>query len=280
MHSKRSQMHTKSVFSMRPIRAGIVGTGYIADFHARAIRAVRGVELVSVCDVNLSNARSFANNWGVPAAAFGSLDTMIKDQRLDAVHVLVPPDQHYSLASTALRSGLHVLLEKPMCVSPQEADELLAIASNSGLRLGVNHNMLYSGAYRRLRDLVHSGQLGPLDYVSINHFLELAPIRLGPFNAWMLRAPENVILEIGPHLLSAVLDIAGMPDDISVTADRGVNLPNRAHVLRRWRVHTTVGRIAVDVHINLGPGFSQRTINVHGMLGSATVGFRCQHMYF
>ena len=273
MHPKRSQMHATSISSMRPIRVGIVGTGYIADFHARAIRAARGVELVSVCDVNLSNARSFATDWGVPAAAYGSLEPMIKDQQLDAVHVLVPPDQHYSLGSTALQSGLHVFLEKPMCVSPEEADELLVIARNSGLRLGVNHNMLYSGAYRRLRDLVHSGHLGPLDYVSVNHFLELAAIRLGPFNTWMLRAPENVILEIGPHLLSAVLDIAGMPDQISVTADRGVNLPNRAHVLRRWRIHTTVGRIAVDVHINLGPGFSQRTINVHGMLGSATVDF-------
>ena len=61
MYPKRTQLRATSISSKRPIRVGIVGTGYIADFHARAIRAARGVELVSVCDVNLSNASSFAS---------------------------------------------------------------------------------------------------------------------------------------------------------------------------------------------------------------------------
>ena len=269
-------LHRKlSVLTRRnpqPIRAAIIGTGYIADFHAHAIRQAEGVELVSVCDANLRSAQSFAVNWEVPAA-FDSVESMVRDQRLDSVHVLVPPDRHHSLARTILQSGVHVFLEKPMCISVEQAEDLLTLARDNGLRLGVNHNMLYAGAYRRLRDAVRSNALGPLDHVSFNHFLELGQIRFGPFNSWMLRAPENVMFEIGPHLLSALLDLVGAPDEMSVTADRPVDLPGGAYILRRWRVHATVGRTAVDININLGPGFSQRTIAARGLLGSATVDF-------
>jgi ornithine cyclodeaminase/alanine dehydrogenase-like protein (mu-crystallin family) len=74
----------------QPIRAGIVGTGYIADFHAHAIRQLEGVELVSVCDASLGSARSFAARWGVEGA-FDSVESMLQHQRLDCIHVLVPP---------------------------------------------------------------------------------------------------------------------------------------------------------------------------------------------
>src|SRR5436853_593360 len=103
----------------RPLRAGIVGTGYIAQFHARAIRAVSGVELISVCDANLRSAQSFAAKFGI-TNAYDSLAAMLRDEKLDSIHVLAPPDRHHSLAELALQSGVHVFLEKPMCVSVDE----------------------------------------------------------------------------------------------------------------------------------------------------------------
>ena len=258
-------------FDLQPVRAALVGTGYIAHFHAQALSQTEGVRLVSVCDFNLSSAESFGAAWRVPA--FNSLEAMLQTQEIDAVHVLVPPDHHYPLAKLALLAGVHVFIEKPMCSSVQQADDLLELARNSGLHIGVNHNMLYAGPYQQLRKSVHSGALGPLDYININHFLELAPIRVGPFNSWMLREPGNVFLEIGPHLLSIVLDLVGEPEEIAAVVDREVILPGGANVFRRWRVRTTVAGTAVDINVNLGPGFSNRTVNVHGLLGSATVDF-------
>ena len=166
-----------------------------------------------------------------------------------------------------------MFLEKPMCTSADQADDLLRMVLDSGLKLGVNHNFLFSGAYQRLRKIVHSGTIGPLDHVAFNHFFELPQIRFGPFDAWMLRAPGNAILEIGPHLVSALLDIVGSPDDLTASADGKIILPGGAQVFRRWRIHATVGRTAVDININLGPGFSQRTINVRGQNGSAMLDF-------
>ena len=252
--------------------AGIVGAGYIASFHARAIRGMKDVELVGVCDTNLSGAKAFSTDWGVPAA-FGSVEEMLRNRRLDAVHVLAPPDQHHTIAQAALRSGAHVFLEKPMCVSVAEAEGLLQIARDRRLEVGVNHNFLYSAAYEHLRNTVHSGAIGPLDYVALNHFFELPQIRFGPFDTWMLRDPGNVILEVGPHLVSAMLDLVGKPEQLAVTADREVALPEGARVYRRWRIHATIGRTAVDININFGPGFNQRTITVRGRNGSAALDF-------
>jgi predicted dehydrogenase/nucleoside-diphosphate-sugar epimerase len=253
-------------------RAAILGTGYIAEFHARAIRTLPDVELVSVCDTNLRRAQSFAAEWGVPTA-FDSLQPMLADQRIDAVHVLTPPDLHCSLAKSALHAGANVFLEKPMCTSVPEVEELLEIAGARSLLVGVNHNFLFSGAYKILREAIHSGALGLLDYVSFNYLYELGPVRLGPFDSWMFQAPENVLLEVGPHLISALIDLVGPPDSLSVTTDRTVKLPNGAHVIRRWRIQMTAGRTALDININLGPGFNQRTIFARGLLGSAILDF-------
>ncbi len=253
-----------------PIRTAIVGTGYIAEFHARAVSGVKGAELIAVCDANLRSARSFASSWRVPEA-FDLVESLLRKQPVDCVHVLVPPDAHYAVTKAALLSGAHVFLEKPMCTSAAEADELMALARARGLRLGVNHNFLFAGAYQRLRAAIRAGDLGPLDHVSINHFFELGPIRTGPFDIWMLREPGNAILEIGPHLLSVLLDLVGAPDSLSVTADRDIDLPGGGHVFRRWLIRATVGRTAVDINVNLGPGFGQRTIHARGLTGAATV---------
>ena len=261
---------SKSV--LRPIRAAIVGTGFISDYHALGIREADGVELTGVCDTNLKAAEVFATNWSVPAA-FNSLDTLLKKQEVDSVHVLAPPDLHHRLAKTALEAGAHVLIEKPMCVSVEQAKDLNAVARRGGLQLAVSHNMLYTDAYQRLRELVRSRVLGPLNHVIINHFLELGQLRFGPFDTWMLRSPGNMFLEIGPHLVSALIDLVGTPNDIVATADRRVNLPGGAYVFSRWRISATVGHTAVDINLNVGPGFPQRTITVRGILGSAMVDF-------
>ncbi|HKH27745.1 MAG TPA: Gfo/Idh/MocA family oxidoreductase, partial [Sphingomicrobium sp.] len=260
-------MYARNLAVGGSIRAAIVGAGYIADFHARAIKAAHAVELAAVCDVNATAVEAFAKSWGVPA--YTSLEAMLSEQCLDVVHVLVPPDLHHKIAKTALEAGVSVLLEKPMCVSAHETRDLLAIAKATGLTVGVNHSMLFEGAFQRLRDHVRRGDLGPLDHVTINYFAELPFIRFGPFGNWMLREPGNALLEIGPHPISGLVDLIGVPDEIQVTADRDILLPGGARAYRRWRIQALAGRIAADVNIELGPGFPQRTVAVHGLLGAA-----------
>lgn len=263
---------TRLSSTRRPIRTAIVGTGYIADFHARAIRNTEGVELVCACDPDIERAQSFARNWSIPLAS-ESLDAMIRDTKIDCVHILTPPDVHFSLAKAAVQRGIHVFLEKPMCTSVAEADELVAVANQMGVYLGVSHNFMFTDAFERLRRLVNSNALGPIDQITFNYLYELGQIRNGPFESWMLRAPGNVILETGPHLISALLEIVGNIVTGTVIADRRVTLSNGRDIYRRWRVQAEADRTAIDLNVNFGPGFPQRTIFVRGLLGTATADF-------
>jgi nucleoside-diphosphate-sugar epimerase len=86
----------------------------------------------------------------------------------------------------------------------------------------------------------------------------------------MLRAPGNVVLETAPHLFSILLDLVGVPSQVTALADREVTIPGGSRVFRRWRVQATAGRVAVQVNLNFGPGFNERTISVHGLTGTAT----------
>jgi nucleoside-diphosphate-sugar epimerase/predicted dehydrogenase len=260
-------LNAPTIMTGSRLRAAIVGTGYIADFHARGIQNAGNVELVAVCDANANVAEAFGAAWSVPA--YSDLKELLSNQCVDVLHVAVPPDLHFGLAKTALEAGVSLFLEKPMCVSAEETSELLAMAASRGLAVGINHSMLFEGAFRRLRDHVRAGRLGPLDHLTFNYFAELAFIRLGPFNNWMLREPGNVLLEIGPHPISGLIDLVGVPDEITATAEGGIVLPGGARVYRRWSIKARAGRVAADINIDLGPGFPQRVIAARGLTGAA-----------
>ena len=116
-----------------------------------------------------------------------------------------------------------------MCTSVAEAEDLLEIACGRRLKIGVNHNFLNSAAYERLREIVRlrakSDHSTTLHSITSSNFPRL---RFGPFDSWMLRAPGNVILEVGPHLVSAMLDLVGEPEHLFVSADREVTAARRS----------------------------------------------------
>jgi predicted dehydrogenase len=253
-------------------KVGILGAGYIADWHLKALRAVRGAHAVAVCDQNLERAQSVAQRYGL-AEVYPDIDSMLAAGRLDAVHVLLPPDRHFSAADQLLRAGVHVFLEKPACTNPLDCVRLSELAASKGRSIGVGHNFLFASVYERLRDDVRAGLLGPLSEVSIIWHKELAPLRSGPFGAWMLREPGNLMLEIGPHSIGHLLDLVGEPDTLAVETDRPVELPNSTRLPRRWWVRGTRGETQFDLHFNLGVGYPEHRIHVRGLAGSATADF-------
>jgi predicted dehydrogenase len=90
-----------------------LGTGYIADWHTKALSTIPGVSLVAVCDKDLSRTQAFGHRYGV-ARSYESLDAMLIDGELalDAVHVLLPPNLHARAASALIERSMHVLLDQ------------------------------------------------------------------------------------------------------------------------------------------------------------------------
>jgi predicted dehydrogenase/nucleoside-diphosphate-sugar epimerase len=250
-------------------RVGILGTGYIAEYHAKALATLPQVELSAVCDRARARAQAFADRFGV-ARVHDSIESMLAAGGLDALHVLLPPDLHAPAARAALEAGVHVLTEKPMCERAEEGEALLRLAEARGLRLGVGHNFLFSGPYERLRRDVRLGLLGPLDHVAITWHRELPQVTQGPFDAWVLRDPGNVMLEIGSHGVAHLLDLVGRPESVEVRHELPIELPSGRTFHRRWQVEARRGRVAAELRFSFLPGFAEHSVHARGLFGSAT----------
>jgi len=250
-------------------RVALLGAGYIADWHAKCLKSVAGVELVAVCDRVRERAEALAEKYGI-AKTYASLEAMLQAERLDAVHVLLPPDLHFAAASAVMEAGVSVFLEKPMCESANRCEELVRLAAERRVYLAVGHNFLFSRPWEQLRRDVLSGILGRVDQITITWNRFLPQSALGPFDIWMLRDPRNIMLETGSHLVAHMLDLVGEPDEMEARAGNPIQLPTGRSFYRRWQVSAVKGPAAIGIECSFVPGFAEYNIHVRGSLAAAT----------
>lgn len=254
------------------MRTGLIGAGYIATRHASAVQADPKATLVAVCDVSPVVAREFGDALGV--AHFTSVEDLIASGTCDIVHILTPPHTHAPLAIQCLKAGLNVLLEKPMALSVEEADAILAAEAASGKRLALCHNFLGLPSYTRLKQLIADGQVGRIDMVEVNWRFPLPVLRSGPYGLWMLQAPRNLLFEIGPHLFAFATDLAGELTDMQLSLGKPITLPGSLGERHQsWRVLAKAGAIDVAINISLVEGVDDRSVTVRGTGAIARVDF-------
>jgi nucleoside-diphosphate-sugar epimerase/predicted dehydrogenase len=253
-------------------RVAILGAGYISEFHIAAIRRLPDAELVAICDVNEALAQQTATSFGIPAV-YGSLETMLAAGKLNVVHVLTPPQTHAVTAKMIAAAGVDVFIEKPMCHTVAACQELRTVADAAGAAVGVGHNFLYYPIYERLVDDVRSGRLGQIDQVEIVWNKYLGQVRGGPFGAFMLAAPTNILFEVAPHSFAHSLHLVGMPDRLTVDVRDKVVLPTGKDFFRKWDVHGTVGEVSVRLRFSFIDGYPEHYIHVRGSNAVAHVDF-------
>jgi len=145
---------------------GIIGPGEIAGRSvAPALAKVAGSQLHSVCGRNLAATQAFAEKWGA-AKAFNSLDDFLADTSLDAVYIATPNNVHADQAVRTAQAGKHVLCEKPMATSVADAQRMIEACKASKVKLGVVFQNRYHAAHVRTREVVASGTLGEIQFVS------------------------------------------------------------------------------------------------------------------
>jgi nucleoside-diphosphate-sugar epimerase/predicted dehydrogenase len=254
-------------------RVALVGAGYIADYHARAVRALGDAELVGICDLAGARAERFAAAHRIEGGGFTELPRMLAELRPDAVHVLTPPNLHLEPCTQVLQAGADVLVEKPMCHTVAECDALAATARETGRALGVSHNFLFFPAYERLMGDLESGRFGELDQVDIVWNKELGQLRGGPFGAWMLADPRNILFEVAPHCFAHAVHLVGNPDDVQVRALDPFTLPTGGIFYRRWEILAWVGVTTVRIRLSFVPGYPEHYVHVRGWSGAGHVDF-------
>ena len=135
---------------MGKLRAAVIGVGYLGRYHAEKYAACEGVELVGVADINEARASEIAARHGCRAVT----DFRELLPGADLVSVVVPTDEHYAIASACLAAGRHVLVEKPITRTLEEADALVELAAARGLRLAVGHLERFNPAFVELRAML------------------------------------------------------------------------------------------------------------------------------
>lgn len=257
--------------SSTSIKVGLLGAGYILQAHAKALRELPHVSIHAICDLSRSRAKQATDQYGAQHV-FTSIEDLARSD-CDAVHVLLPPGLHAAAAAKLLQSGKHVFLEKPMAIGLAECRQLVNISRAKRVRLGVNHNFLFVPAYEELRERVHDGRLGRVDHVTVNWLFGLGLLQAGPYNNWMLKSPENLLFELGPHLAGFVLDLMGPPEVLQAIASHPIDLPGRQRVYRHWNAVGSAGGSSFALNLSLSPGQPDRSVHVRGHAASGSVDF-------
>ncbi len=204
-------------------RVGVVGAGALGYHHIRLLRDLPGIRFAGFYDLRADRARAVAAELSVPA--FGSYDELM--DAVDALTVVVPTPAHFDVARVALQRGLHLLIEKPLATTVEEADQLLAAARQSGAVLQTGHVERFNRAVRAALPLVE----GP-------RFIESD--RLAPFTP--RGADVAVVLDLMIHDIDLVRTL--MPDRVSDVAAVGVPLLTASVDIANARLTFASGAVA------------------------------------
>lgn len=145
---------------MKTIRTAIFGTGFMGRVHLEAVRRVEFVEAAAIAGRNEESARKLGASFSV--AAMKDYREILRDPTIDAVHICTPNAQHYPMTKDALQAGKHVICEKPLTTTVAEAQELVSLAAQQGLRNCVCHNLRYYPMVQQMRRLREAGELGEI----------------------------------------------------------------------------------------------------------------------
>jgi predicted dehydrogenase len=174
------------------INLAVVGYGYWGPNIVRNVMERPELELWGLCEMNPERVAKFSARYpGVRTTA--DFDEVLADPTVDAVSIATPPATHYPLAKRALMAAKHVLIEKPLATSTADAEALAELAGSRGLILMPGHTFLYSPAVNKVRELIESGELGEI------YFVTSSRMNLGIYQ------PDGVVNDLAPHDLSILL---------------------------------------------------------------------------
>jgi predicted dehydrogenase len=202
----------------KPLRAAVIGVGYLGRFHAQKYAALgaagEGVVLVGVVDAHVETAQRVAQELGV--AAFSDYRELLAGDRIDLVSVASTTESHHAVARECLAAGVHVLAEKPITVTVAQADELIALADAKKLVLQVGHLERFNPAWLAVKD-------------KITRPVFIEAHRMAPFKARGIDV--SVVLDLMIHDLDLILPLVASPvtdlraSGVSVLTD-GIDIAN------------------------------------------------------
>ena len=232
---------------MRTVRVGVIGCGYWGPNLVRNFARHPHSQVEAVCDARYERAARLGGEYRVPMITDRPND-LLRAPELDLVVIATPSCTHHPLVKAALEAGKHVLVMKPLATRVADAEALCQLAERQGLLLAVDHTFVFTGAVRRMKQLIQAGDIGDL------YYFDSVRINLGLF-----QTDVNVVWDLAPHDV-AIMDYLIGQEPIAVSATGashgGSPTENIAYVTVRYQ-----GSLIGHVHVNwLAPAKVRRTI--------------------
>ncbi len=207
---------------MDRVRLAVIGIGNIGNLHLGNIEQQPKVELTAVCDIVPEKAKAAAERYGVKA--YFESNALLADKVCDAVIIGTPHYFHTTIGIAAMKSGHHVLVEKPISVHKADCERLIAAHTDKALVFAAMFNQRTDPAYQKIRDMVKSGELGKLlrvNWIITNWFRPQAYYDSGGWRATWKGEGGGVLLNQCPHNLDLLQWIVGMPLSVRGFCDIG-----------------------------------------------------------
>jgi predicted dehydrogenase len=242
---------------MPPVGLAVIGAGYWGPNLVRSAQATPEFSLQWLCDLDIDRARRVLGPRSTVAST-SSFEEVLADPEVAAVAIATPAATHFDLVRAALEAGKHVLVEKPLTSTVAEGRKLAEMADRSGRVLMCDHTYCYTPAVQRIRQLIHEGEIGDIQFV------DSVRINLG-----LVQPDVDVLWDLAPHDLSILHFV--LPDNVlpvAIAAHTGDPLGTGRACLAYLSVWLSNGALA-HVHVNwLSPtkirttlfGGSRRTI--------------------
>lgn len=207
----------------KPIQCGVIGVGYLGQHHARIYAELEQCELAGIFELDPARAKEISEKHGCPV--FTDLDKLA--ETCDAISVVVPTDKHCEVAVPLLEKGCHLLIEKPLCVSSEEAETILAAAERNNCLIQVGHIEQYNPVTSYLEE-------------AVDQPLFITADRLAPFTP---RGTEvGVVLDLMIHDLGVILQLVGAP--VEKVESVGVNVLSPTEDIANSRITFANGAVA------------------------------------
>ncbi|GIO95822.1 MULTISPECIES: Gfo/Idh/MocA family protein [Paenibacillus] len=212
---------------MKSINIGVIGTGSISAMHLQSYQKHANANLLAVCDLNEERAQRAAEKYGA-TKVYTDYNELLADPEIDAVSICTWNNTHAEISIAALNAGKHVLVEKPLCRTVEEALQVQEAVKSSGKLLQVGFVRRYDPNAQMLREFADKGEFGEI------YFAKASSVRrLGNPGGWFSdieRSGGGPLIDIGVHVIDLCWYMMGRPKPVSVSANTYRKLGNRSNV--------------------------------------------------
>lgn len=222
----------------QPIGVAVIGAGYWGPNLVRNFAGCPEYRLRWLCDLDEHRAEAALGPYSTVGAT-SDLDTVLSDPQVDAIAIATPAVTHYALAAAALRGGKHVLIEKPLASTYEQGAELVALAEQSGLILMCDHTYCHTPAVKKIREILHAGDLGDL------HFFDSVRINLG-----LVQRDVDVLWDLAPHDVSILDSILPPGIEPLTVAAQGADPIGAGHSCVAFVTIELTGNAIAHLHVN------------------------------